>query len=686
MTNIPIDIPPGLNSDSTTYAVSPAWADGANVRFRLGRPQTIGGWEGLTGALASGVCRAVLAWTDNASATLNIAFGSHSHLQLWQGGGFYDITPFGPVTALPAQPLSVVNGSTTMTVSHPAHGMASGAQVAIAGADAVGRATPNGLFAITVVNADSYTVTLPAPAAVSKTLAANPLSVVANSPLVTVTETAHGLANGTSVTFSGVAAVGGITPNGAFPITVVDANTYRFSFTANASSTATGGGASVVAAVPATGGGARVTATPQQPLPEGMRDGTGTSGYGTGAYGIGGWGQPSTADYFPRTWSLAAWGQRLVASPRNGGLYQWSNVTSQRAVVVANAPTRITQMLVAPQRQVFALGCTQENGTWNPLCLRHSGVGEETQWATDASSSSTAREYVLPGGGRIVGGRFVGRYLLVWTTQSLFMGSYVGQIGQVWRFDKVGDKCGLIGPNAAAVLGSTAYWISPDRQFHSYSLGGAVAPVACPIRQDFARHLAASQADKITASTIAEFSEVRWDYPDTRDGYEVSRYVAVAVEGPDAGAWYRGRPLHGVVPARTAMVDAGPAQNPIGVSVDGRIYWHELGHSADGQALPWQLQSADLYVDENRAALVRQAWPDLSSDQIGPVQLSLTSRLHPQGPKTTFGPYTLTPGQETVDMKASGRLFQLTYSGYSLPSYARIGRLVVDASPRGRKG
>ena len=84
-------------------------------------------------------------------------------------------------------------------------------------------------------------------------------------------------------------------------------------------------------------------------------------------------------------------------------------------------------------------------------------------------------------------------YLLVWTTQSLFLGTYVGQVGQVWRFDKVGDKCGLIGPNAAAVLGSTAFWISPDRQFHSYSAGGAVAPVACPILADFARNLAASQ-------------------------------------------------------------------------------------------------------------------------------------------------------------------------------------------------
>jgi hypothetical protein len=467
---------------------------------------------------------------------------------------------------------------------------------------------------------------------------------------------------------------------------VVDANTYRFTFTAAATSTATGGGSAVTATVPATGGGTAVVVVPQQALPPGAADGTGTAGFGTGGYGVGGWGLPSTADYFPRTWSLAAWGQKLLASPRNGGLYLWSNETSQRAAAVPEAPARITQMLVAPQREVFALGCTQENGLWNPLCLRHSGIGDETQWRTDSSSSSTAREYVLPGGGRIVGGKFLDRYLLVWTTQGLFLGSYVGQIGQVWRFDKVGDKCGLIGTNAAAVLGSTAFWISPDRQFHSYALGGSVTPVTCPIRSDFAENLAASQADKITASTNSAYGEVRWDYPDGRDGFEVSRYIALAVDGPDAGAWHRGGPLQGVAPARTALIDAGPARNPIGVTAEGAVYWHEVGASADGRALPWFIRSADIYLDEGAAALVRQAWPDIADNQIGPVRLSVSTRPHPQGPRTDFGPFTVMPGQETVDFKISGRLFQLTYAGFSSPSYARIGRLVVDAKPRGRKG
>jgi len=387
---IPIDIPPGLNSDDTTYAAAPAWTDGSNVRFRLGRLQTVGGWERLTNAQASGVCRAAFAWSDNNAATLNIALGTHTHLHLWQSGSFFDITPYGPVAALGLDPLTATNGSAVVSVAHTGHGLSTGAQVAIAGVRPVGRITPNGTFTITVTDPDHYTINAGVSATLTRALGSNPFSVLLGSPVVTVTETGHNIAEGTTVTFASASAVGGITPNGAFPITVVDANTYRFSFTGNAASTATGGGASVTASVPAGGGGRSVAATPQQALPGGSQDGTGTFGYGTGAYGVGGWGQPSTSDYFPRTWSLAAWGQKLLASPRNGGVYAWSNDTGQRAAAVVQAPTRITQMLVAPQRQVFALGCTQENGLWNPLCLRHSGVGDETQWLTDQTSSSTA--------------------------------------------------------------------------------------------------------------------------------------------------------------------------------------------------------------------------------------------------------------------------------------------------------
>ncbi|THD80637.1 MAG: hypothetical protein E7812_07865 [Phenylobacterium sp.] len=507
--HIPLDLPPGLNGDDTSFAGSGRWADGSNVRFRLGRAQVIGGWESLTASPLAGVCRSAFPWTDNA-AVLNIAFGTHTKLQLWQGGALFDITPS-----------------------------------------------------------------------------------------------------------SGFAA--------------------------------------------------------------GAIDGAASAGYGTGALGVGGYGLPSTGDYFPLTWSMAAWGQNLLACPRNQTIFAWTNATASPAAALANAPANVTHMLVAPLNggyQVFALGCNEEvSGVFNPLCIRHSSIRDNTQWSTSASGS-TSREYVLTGGGRIVAGRMAGPYMLVWTSDALFLGTYVGALDQPWRFDRVGRNCGLVGPNAAVVVGQTAFWVSPDRQFYSYAVGGEPEPVACSIRQDFAENLAASQGDKVTASSNAEFGEVRFDYPDSRDGYENSRYVALCVAGPDAGSWHRG------IMARTAFVDAGPSAFPVGVTFQGAVYFHEKGHSADGGAFAWFIETADSYLDPERGLLARGLWPDFK-EQVGPVTVTVTARAQPQGASQTYAAPAMAPDDAKADLLITGRLFKVRFAGSSAPTACRIGKPVFDVVQTG---
>lgn len=507
---IPLELPPGLNGDDTTFAAGGRWADGSNVRFRLGRPETIGGWERLMSDPLTGVCRAVFPWTDN-DGVLNIGFGTHSRLHLWRGGALFDITP-----------------------------------------------------------ASGFT--------------------------------------------------------------------------------------------------------------EGAIDGAGSAGYGTGAYGVGGYGLPSATDYFPLTWSFGAWGQQLLASPRNQTIFAWTNDTGQEAAPLANAPVQVTHMLVAPLNggyQVFALGCNEEvSGDFNPLCIRHSSIRNNTQWSTSASGS-TAREYVLTGGGRIVAGRMCGPCMLVWTGDALFLGTFVGSLNQPWRFERVGRNCGLIGPNAAVIVGQTAFWASPDRQFYSYALGGQPEPIPCPIRRDFAEELAASQGDKVVASSNAEFSEIRFDYPDRREGYENSRYLALAVSGPDAGSWHRG------VMARTAFVDAGPSAYPIGVTYDGAVFLHEKGRSADGAAFPWFIETADSYLDPEATLLVRGLWPDFK-DQVGPVTVTASARLYPQDATGVARAVAMAPGDGRADLLLSGRLFKLRFAGDSAPTGCRIGRLTFDAAAAGR--
>jgi hypothetical protein len=548
--------------------------------------------------LLTGVCRAVFPWTDNA-AILNIAFGTHSRLQVWQGGALYDITPYGPPTLLGTNPLTVHNGTARVDVAQTAHGRTTGDQIDI----------------------------------------------------------------------EGVVAVGGITPAGIVTITVDTLDTYHFTWTGNATSDATGGGTAIVV-------------TPQVLLSAGGIDGTGTVGYSTGGYGIGPYGQTSPAtDYFPRTWSLAAWGQQLLANPRNGGLYLWTNNTAARAVAVQNAPVQITDMLVAPMNggyMAFALGCNQEaDGVFNPMVIRHSSVRNLTQWSTLASGS-TSREYVLIGGGRIVAGRMCGPYMLVWTKDALFLGTYVGALDQPWRFDRVGRNCGLIGPKAVVVVGQTAFWASPDRQFYSYGLGGEPQPIPCPIRTDYSDNLTASQGDKVYASACAEFSEVRWDYPDKRDGYENSRFVRLCVSGPDAGAWSGG------IQARTAYVDAGPTLYPVGVTFGGQAYYHEKGQSADGSPFSWFIRTADQQTDPDGRLLVKQLWPDFK-DQVGPVSVTLYSREHPQqAVPTVVTANPMSPDDATADFMISGRLFQVEFSGSSAPTYMRLGVPTFEAVPAGR--
>lgn len=88
----------------------------------------------------------------------------------------------------------------------------------------------------------------------------NPFTVVNASALVTVSHPDHGLFTGMQITVSGAVAVGGITPSGAYTITVLTADSYTFTHGSNATSGATGGGSAVLAQLARTSAnGARIT-------------------------------------------------------------------------------------------------------------------------------------------------------------------------------------------------------------------------------------------------------------------------------------------------------------------------------------------------------------------------------------------------------------------------------------------
>ena len=411
-------------------------------------------------------------------------------------------------------------------------------------------------------------------------------------------------------------------------------------------------------------------------LAAGNIDGTGGTGYSTGTYSAGDYSEPSAFGALPRTWSLATYGQALIANPRGGRIYQWTNNVASPAVAVTNSPLEVSYVLSPPTRQLMALGCNEEvSGSFNPMAIRFSDIEDITDWTT--SPSNNAGEVILEGGGsKIIGGRLIGTYVLVWTDTALFLGTFTGSSAQPWRFDRVGDKCGLIGPNAAVVVGQLAFWLHPNGQFYTYSLGSEPKMIVTAITVDLASNIAVNQQDKIYCSATTEFGEVRWDYPDQRDGIENSRYFSFSILG---NGWSRGSM------ARTAYSDVGPTEYPFGTAYDGTVYLHENGNSADGSPISWYIESADQYLGEGeQITAVNGVWPDFKS-QIGAANLEVVLKAYPQAVERTKGPYVMPPNKNRKDFRAQGRIIRLKVSGNSSPTFLRFGKLEFDVEGRGSR-
>lgn len=491
----------------------------------------------------------------------------------------------------------------------------------------------------------------------AQSLGNDPLSTTITTPTVVVAQPGHGFSVGQSVAISGAPPFNGIVVTGTWTITAVTLDTWTF--TAGANATATGAG-----------GGALVLVQNQTAWQAGAINGTGGAGYGAGAWSVGTYSTPSLLDYFPASWSLANYGADLMANPRGKTIYRWV-VGAARALPLPGAPRKVTYMVVAPQRQVMAFGCNESvSGVFNPLCIRWSDIEDPEDWNELATNNSG--EWVLESGGSIVCARVVGDYVLVWTTAALFLGTFLGDPGQTWKFERVGSNCGAISPGSPVVRSLNAAWIAPDRQFWTYSLGSDPRQMDNPVRNAFANNISRGQDDKIVGSGLSIFGEITWFYPDERDGLENSRAITVAADG-----WSRD------VISRTAFMDAGPADNPVGVNADGWAYWHEQGKSADGGTLSGFLESTDFYMAEADGGLmVNGIWPDLKSQE-SVFAMTITGREYPQSTERTFGPWALPPDLPKKSFRMATRIARVRFDFSAPVVFARGGKPTFDVAPIG---
>jgi len=172
------------------------------------------------------------------------------------------------------------------------------------------------------------------PIADNLTLPTDPFATTLNSYAVVVTTSApHSISIGTYVTFAGVSGSGvvnGVTLNGNFEVIATPTST-SFTIRANqeATSTGSGGGAAVTAAVELNAGNAVFAL--------GL-------GWGGGPWGFGGWGIGSTTASQIRLWSQDNDQENLLFNPRSGPIFYWQKDTSfwSRAITLnAYANTQV---------------------------------------------------------------------------------------------------------------------------------------------------------------------------------------------------------------------------------------------------------------------------------------------------------------------------------------------------------
>lgn len=387
----------------------------------------------------------------------------------------------------------------------------------------------------------------------------DPFETFIGSPIVEVTDANGGFLTGDFVTFSGATAVGGLTLNGEYQITVLTSTTYTITASSNATSDATGGGTVTAAYQINTGPAIQV------PL----------SGWGTGFWGNNTWGNSApTTNAFDslRLWSQYNFGEDLVFGPRGGGIYYWdaSAGVNLRGVLVSslsgasNVPTNQNLIVVSDiNRFVFCMG-TNDFGSslFDPMLVRWSDQEDITNWTPTPTTQAGSLRF--SNGSEIVTAIQSRQEILVWTDAALYALQYVGA-PVVWQAQLVGENISIVGKNSVAYANGVAYWMGYDK-FYKYD--GRAQTLSCDLLQFVYRNINLDQYEQVCAGTNEGYNEIWWFYcssgSSTNNRYVVYNYLE--------NIWY-----YGTMP-RTAWLDSPLSKYPFAATYSNTIVNHEIGN------------------------------------------------------------------------------------------------------------
>lgn len=408
---------------------------------------------------------------------------------------------------------------------------------------------------------------------------------------------------------------------------------------------------------------------PPGPVSDGFTGGWGSGpwgGTGSTGWGVGVSGGLSTQ---MRQWSLATWGQDLLANPRDGGIYVWQRSLgfTERATLVSTAPSRVNSIeVLSPPRILVAYGTSGFASDFDPMLVRWSDQENYSIWTPAVTNASG--ELRLQFGNIIQNAIPTKNETLIFTDTAAYTQNYIGG-DFVYSITQVGNACGLLGMHAATEINGQVFWMS-DNGFFSYN--GVVNKLDCTVYDNIfspneGDGYNVGQANKTFSGANSQFSEVWWFYPD-RDNDENNRYV---IYNYADNIWYDG------VQMRTTWVDQGTFQYPIATGASTTTYYQENGVNAGAStAINTHLETGIWDIDDGTDfQMISQFIPDFRT-VIPTLRMQMAFYKYPEDNNPTIkGPFDLTgSNSNNLYLRGRGRHASITYKSRGLNSTWVLGR------------
>jgi hypothetical protein len=665
-TSEPIDILPGVEPSTDRSATTTRhYTFTKHIRFKDGLPEKIGGWVGLTfdeNNTIAGAPRSIFSY--KLSGLTRYVIGTNSRLYGLFGSALTNITP------LIGSPTTIAN------------------------------------------SLDTY----------YGTLVSNPIATVDGSTTITITDAGHKLRAGDTVTLSGASSVNGIPDtdiNAAQFVRSTTTNAYTIIVNTAATSTGSGGGASVVratgyitvnatahgmsdgdrvgmASAATTGGitdtqinrqflvrnttantfdiytagtatsavtaGGGASTTYDKQIPAGNVNTQVGQGYGLGLYGVGLYGvsKASSGSFPPRIWSHDRFGDLVVSTPGDGGkLYSWDSSTLIAPAVVANSPPAVNYVFVSDSIVVclgYDTGLSQANGNG----ISWSSQGTLTNWSTLRAGSDS-----IEGAGTFLTHVSARGENLLFTENQTYTFRFIG--GEfVWRTRLLDSSVGIIARNARCTARGDAYWMGLNNFYRWRGGSVEVVPsntgIECTALNYIFSNLNYGQRQKIFCWFNERYGEVWWHYPSATSN-EPDRVIRFNV---DTQEW-----VIDEMPRTAAEYPSIIEQTPYLINIDGVLYSHESGVNDDGAGMDWQLDSHYIYGGTDTIR-IEAILPD--QDCNADFTMNLSTLNYPRGGEIQSENYTITPTTERLPVTQNGRYWKISLNGNALNQTLTFGR------------